>query len=44
MIFRIYFSFKLYFSKKENTPLVRLYANRRSNSSVYFSLCEVNVI
>ena len=29
---------------KENTPLVRLYANQRSNSSVCFGLCEVNVI
>ena len=33
-----------FFSRKENTPLVRLYANRRSNNSVYFSRCEVSVI
>lgn len=42
--FFVNFSFKLFFLKKENTPLAKLYANRRSNNSVYFNLCEVNVI
>ena len=42
--FFVNFSFKLFFLKKENTSLAKLYANRRSNNSVYFNLCEVNVI